>query len=92
MRGCTDEFWCFDDYLEYPITKATDFYDQAYFYEIETNLAHLEKLISLGDIFIMEPTGNYSKLWVNSLLDAGKEVRFISPIDKAYDNWLSLCY
>ncbi|MDJ0728820.1 MAG: hypothetical protein QNJ33_02400 [Crocosphaera sp.] len=26
----------------------------------------------------MEPTGNYSKLWFNTLLDAGKEVRFIS--------------
>ena len=26
----------------------------------------------------MEPTGNYSKLWLNTLLDAGKEVRFIS--------------
>ncbi|MGK7881042.1 MAG: transposase [Crocosphaera sp.] len=29
----------------------------------------------------MEPTGNYSKLWINTLLDAGKEVRLISNRD-----------
>ncbi|MGK7881431.1 MAG: transposase [Crocosphaera sp.] len=29
----------------------------------------------------MEPTGSYSKLWVNTLLDAGKEVRLISNRD-----------
>ena len=52
-------------------------------------MAHLEKLISLGDIYILEPTGNYSKLWLNTLLDAGKEVRFISNRDLA--SYRKLC-
>ncbi|WP_107668217.1 hypothetical protein [Cyanothece sp. BG0011] len=37
----------------------------------------------------MEPTGNYSKLWLNTLLDAGKEVRFISNRDLA--SYRKLC-
>ncbi|MDJ0598254.1 MAG: hypothetical protein QNJ37_05380 [Crocosphaera sp.] len=42
----------------------------------------------MGDIYILESTGNYSKLWLNTLLDAGKEVRLISNRDLASDRKL----
>ncbi len=37
----------------------------------------------------MEPTGNYSKLWVNTLLDAGKEVRLIG--NRELTSYRKLC-
>ena len=66
------------DFLTYPINKAKDFYETCEFHQIEPCFNGLEKLASLGDIFIFEPTGSYSLLWHDNLLRLGKEVRLIS--------------
>lgn len=39
----------------------------------------LEKLASSGDIFVIEPTGVYSRIWYDFLKRAGKDVRKVSP-------------
>lgn len=42
----------------------------------------LEKLLNTnGDLYIMEPTGAYSRIWADNLAIAGKECRFV-PHDK----------
>jgi hypothetical protein len=64
--------------LTYPIHKAKDFYETCEFHTIEPSFDGLNKLASLGDVFILEPTGSYSLLWHDNLLKLGKEVRLIS--------------
>lgn len=72
----------YDDFINYPPnTNSEDFYNTCEFYEIRPNLKSLELLLSLGDIYIFEPTGAYSYLWHDNLLEAGKEVRLL-PHDK----------
>lgn len=39
----------------------------------------LTALASKGDLFIMEPTGAYSRVWFEYLTNAGKDVRKVSP-------------
>jgi hypothetical protein len=66
------------DFLTYPVNKAKDFYDSCEFLKVEPTIDSLEKLASLGDVFVFEPTGSYSLLWHDNLLRLGKEVRLIS--------------
>jgi len=39
----------------------------------------LETLASLGDLFILEPTGAYSRIWFEYLASQDKDVRKVSP-------------
>lgn len=39
----------------------------------------LNDLAKLGDLFILEPTGAYSRVWFEYLTNAGKDVRKVSP-------------
>lgn len=72
----------YDDFIHYPPnTNSEDFYNTCDFYEIRPNFKSLEMLLSLGDIYVFEPTGSYSYLWHDNLLEAGKEVRLL-PHDK----------
>lgn len=68
----------YDDFIHYPPnTNAEDFYNTCEFYEIRPNFKSLELLLSLGDVYVFEPTGSYSYLWNDNLLEAGKEVRLL---------------
>lgn len=40
---------------------------------------NLTQLASSGDIFVLEPTGVYSRIWYESLKQQGKDVRKVSP-------------
>jgi hypothetical protein len=72
-----------EEYEQFPPnTSAEDFYNTCDFYEITPNMQGLIQLLELGDVYIFEPTGNYSRLWHNNLLEAGKEVRLL-PHNKA---------
>ncbi|MEG3439890.1 hypothetical protein V0288_22375 [Pannus brasiliensis CCIBt3594] len=61
-----------------PNTNAEDFYNSCKIHKITPDIEGLTKLLELGDLYIFEPTGNYSQLWHNNLLKAGKEVRLLS--------------
>lgn len=39
----------------------------------------LKAVSELGDLFVLEPTGAYSRIWFEYLLKAGKDVRKVSP-------------
>jgi len=40
---------------------------------------NLEAIAKLGDLYILEPTGSYSRIWFEYLKNAGKDVRKVSP-------------
>lgn len=62
--------------LKKPPNARAHFHDSEYFY-LEANKQGIHKLLQFqADIAIIEPTGtNYSKLWVEYLLESGCEVR-----------------
>lgn len=39
----------------------------------------LDALAGLGDLFVIEPTGTYSRIWYEFLRKSGKDVRKVSP-------------
>lgn len=39
----------------------------------------LKTLIALGDIYTIEPTGVYSRIWIEILQKAGRDVRKVAP-------------
>jgi len=48
--------------------------------KIEATRTGLDELLSLNaDLYVLEPTGNYSRLWVESLKQAGKTVKLVNP-------------
>jgi len=72
-----------DDYQNFPPgTNSEDFYNSCDFHYLKPDIAGLTTLRDLGDIYVFEPTGNYSRIWHNNLLDMGKEVRLL-PHNKA---------
>lgn len=47
---------------------------------VKTNQEDIDKLLALdADLYVLEPTGSYSNIWVNVLSKAGKAVRLVSP-------------
>ncbi len=38
----------------------------------------IQELVNLGDLFLLEPTGVYSRIWETVLIKAGKDVRKVS--------------
>jgi hypothetical protein len=47
--------------------------------KITAEQAGVDRLLSLADIYAIEPTGNYSRLWIEILQGAGKVVKLVSP-------------
>jgi hypothetical protein len=45
----------------------------------KVNRDDLESLSKLGDLFVIEPTGVYSRIWFDYLKDKGKDIRKVSP-------------
>jgi len=43
------------------------------------NLSGLQTLLELGDTYVIEPTGDYSKIWIDSLRVNDKDVRRVNP-------------
>lgn len=43
------------------------------------NLSGLQTLLELGDIYVIEPTGDYSKIWIDSLRANDKKVLRVNP-------------
>jgi len=43
------------------------------------NLSGLQTLLELGDTYIIEPTGDYSKIWIDSLRANEKQVLRVNP-------------
>lgn len=66
------------DMSDFDEMTATDFYESCDFVWLTSDCASLEKLLKLGDIFILEPTGSYSRLWTDNLEANGKEYRFVA--------------
>lgn len=72
-----------EDYQNFPpSTNSEDFYNSCDFHYLKPDIAGLTTLKDLGDVYVFEPTGNYSRIWHNNLLDMGKEVRLL-PHNKA---------
>lgn len=47
---------------------------------VKTNREDVDKLIALNaDLYVLEPTGSYSYVWINALKRAGKLVKLVSP-------------
>ena len=47
---------------------------------IQATRKDLDQLLSLdADVYVLEPTGHYSYIWINILKREGKEVRLVSP-------------
>lgn len=67
------------DWDDFCSNSALELYDNADFSDLAPDSNGLEKLLSLdGDIYILEPTGSYSRIWADNLAIAGKEIRFIA--------------
>lgn len=46
----------------------------------QANAADMEEFISLDvDLYVLEPTGSYSYIWIDNLKKAGKAFRLVSP-------------
>jgi hypothetical protein len=39
----------------------------------------VDRLCEMGDLFVIEPTGIYSKIWLDQLEQRGKDIRRVSP-------------
>jgi hypothetical protein len=47
---------------------------------VKANQKDIEQLLKLdADVYVLEPTGHYSYIWINALKREGKEVRLVSP-------------
>ncbi|WP_072016238.1 IS110 family transposase [Leptolyngbya sp. KIOST-1] len=44
-----------------------------------SNLSGVQTLLELGDIYVLEPTGDYSKIWIDTLKSNGKTVLRVNP-------------
>ncbi|NJN74216.1 MAG: IS110 family transposase [Limnothrix sp. RL_2_0] len=63
----------------YQSSDPAEFFLNADFKECTPDIVGLQKLLDLdGDVYIMEPTGRYSRVWANNLAHHGKEVRFVA--------------
>ena len=63
----------------YHTTEPADFFLEADFEVCQPNIQGLQQLLALdGDLYIMEPTGRYSRVWADNLAAAGKDVRFVA--------------
>ena len=47
--------------------------------KIDANADGVAQLVALGDVFILEPTGEYSRIWKTQLENAGKRLLFVAP-------------
>lgn len=91
--GCEKSVACVISKSEWSTTKPGDFYDSCDFYELNPDKKGLETLLSLASddcIFVGEPTGSYSLIWVENVRLHGYEFRLIAH-DKVASGRQSVC-
>jgi len=72
----TSVLCCVLDHVPTDPAKYAKTYKAKVFKPIKADLC---KLSELGDLFILEPTGTYSRIWYDFLTRLGKDVRKVSP-------------
>ena len=92
--GCEKSVACVVSREAFFTQKPVDFYDSCDFIEFSPNQEGLEQLLALATpdcIFVGEPTGSYSLVWVENIRLRGYDFRLIAH-DKVASGRDSICH